>query len=108
MKDKTQGFDASSNIDIERLSRLCRISLSESQSKLVAEELTKMADYTYLRLNAEDSALPFYYPYLQTDMRDDIPRESDIETAKLIIEAAPSSSDGYVAVPKVIKGESEK
>ena len=66
-----------------------------------------MADYTYLRLNAEDSALPFYYSYSKAELREDIPIESDAEMTKLIIDSAPSSSDGYVAVPKVIKQEGE-
>ena len=101
MSDNKKGFDSNKCIDIERLCRLCRISLTEGESEQSAAELKKMADYTYPRLCREDTALPFSYCSAKSEPREDISRNSGV--SEDILSLAPSTSDGYVSVPKVIK-----
>jgi len=101
MSDNEKNFDSGKSIDIERLSRLCRLSLSADEREKSAAELKKMADYTYPRLRSEDSTLPFSYCSAKSEQREDIARDSGIYED--ILALAPSSSDGYVSVPEVIK-----
>ena len=103
MSDNNKSFDANNCIDIERLCRLCRISLSEDEREQSARELKKMADYTYPRLCREDSALPFSYCHAKPELREDVAKDSGI--CEDILSLAPSVSDGYISVPKVIKEE---
>ena len=101
MSDNEKNFDSDKTIDIERLCRLCRLSLSADERAKSAAELKKMADYTYPRLRGEEHTLPFSYCAAKSELREDVAAESEI--AELILALAPSSNDGYVSVPEVIK-----
>ena len=103
MADFKKIFDNTQNIDIERLMRLCRISLSDEKREKYAQELKKMADYTYPRLKCEDASLPFSYCSAEHCMREDIPSSPSAADCELIMSLAPHTSDGYISVPKVIK-----
>ena len=107
MSDNKKSFDANNCIDIERLCRLCRISLSEDEREQSARELKKMADYTYPRLCREDSALPFSYCVAGAKARDDEASLPDVEECKKILALSPSNKEGYISVPKIIKGETK-
>ena len=106
MSDNEKNFASDKQIDIERLCRLCRLSLSDDERATSAAELKKMADYTYPRLCGEEDALPFSYCSAEGEHREDIAVESNM--GELIIALAPTSKDGYVCVPKVIKEESDE
>ena len=101
MSDKEKNFDSTKQIDIERLCRLCRLSLSADEREKSAQELKKMADYTYPRLRGEECALPFSYCSAKSEPREDIAKDSGV--CEDILALAPASVDGYVSVPKVIK-----
>ena len=106
MSDNKKSFDSNKSIDIERLCRLCRISLTERESEQSAAELKKMADYTYPRLCREDTALPFSYCHADGELREDVTTESGI--CEEILALAPCISDGYISVPKVIRDQKEE
>ena len=94
-------------INIQRLARLSRIALTESQEQFARNELEKMADYTYSLIKCEDTSLPFSYSCSSSCMREDTPASLDEEEAKRIIALAPSSIDGYITVPKVIREDNK-
>ena len=106
MSDNEKSFDSDKQIDIDRLCRLCRLSLSADECKQSAAELKKMADYTYPRLRGEGEALPFSYCSAASELREDTPADSEL--SELIIALAPTSSDGYVSVPEVIKEDCDE
>ena len=100
-------INRSHEIDIKRLSRLSRIALSENEEQFAKDELKKMADYTYSLIKNEDTSLPFSYSQAPSCMREDIPTLLDADEAKRIVKLSPSSTDGYISVPKVIKEDNE-
>ena len=106
MSDNKKSFDSQKSIDIERLCRLCRISLTKSESEQSVAELKKMADYTYPRLCFEDTALPFSYFPDDAELREDVAVNSDM--GDQLLSLAPSSCDGYISVPKVIRAQKEE
>ena len=103
MKDNEQKENIKNNIDIDRLSRLCRISLSDEEKLLASSELKKMADYAYLRIKGEDTPLPFSYCHSLDKLREDIPVERDQKDTELIINSAPERCERYITVPNVMK-----
>lgn len=103
MKDEI--FDIEKDIDIDRLARLARFTLSDEERVSLAEELKKMADYTYPRVLSEEKALPFYYVMAQKETREDVAIPTSAEERDMILSNCPSIADGYVRVPQVIKEE---
>lgn len=108
MSDIKKIFDTEQNIDIERLARLCRLSLSDGQIANSARELKKMADYTYPRLRSEDTSLPFSYCSAKSCLREDIAKIPNTKDCELILSLAPSACQGYVSVPRIIKEENDE
>ena len=106
MSDNEKNFDSDKQIDIDRLCRLCRLSLLADEREQSAAELKKMADYTYPRLRGEGDALPFSYCAATSELREDVPADSEL--SEFILALAPSSNDGYVSVPKVIKEDCDE
>ena len=103
MKDEI--FDVEKDIDVDRLARLARFTLTDGERASLAEELKKMADYTYPRLTCEEKALPFIYVLANKDARDDVAIRSSAEDREIMLSSCPSIADGYVRVPQVIKEE---
>ena len=101
--------NAPQSINIDRLASLSRLSLqSEEQRELAAAELKKMADYTYSfigTVECKDDSLPFSYCDAVSNARDDEPVYPNAEECKKILVLSPSSDDGYITVPKIIKGD---
>lgn len=97
-------FDLENCIDI--LAEQMRLSLTSDERTALVQELKKMADYTYPRLMSEEKALPFSYVQSETADREDIAKSTSDDEIQLILSNCPSLSDGHVAVPKIIKGES--
>ena len=99
---------ASDSINIDRLATLSRLSFeSEEQRGIAADELKKMADYTYSLIQCEDTSLPFSYCIAKTSVREDVAHMPDAEECKKILALSASAADGYITVPKIIKGDAE-
>lgn len=96
-------FDMENKIDL--MAEQMRLSLSNGERASFAEELKKMADYTYPRLASEEKALPFSYVQATPSAREDIAISSTPEERELILSCSPSLSGDHVAVPKIIKEE---
>lgn len=105
MSDKTNAFNFESSIDIDRLARLCRLEISDSDRAVATSELKKMADYTYPRVKCDTEVEPFAYDRSSTLPREDIAVQTDRDTRDAILANSPSSRDGYVSVPKIITEE---
>ena len=101
MKNKI--FDVENSID--SLAELTRLTLSAEERGTLARELEKMADYTYPRISATEKALPFSYVVAKEAMREDISKDTPNDEKELILANCPSLTDGFVAVPQVVKGE---
>ena len=101
--------NAPQSINIDRLASLSRLSFeNEEQRELAAAELKKMADYTYSFIDSvkcEGSSLPFSYCVANADSREDEAISPDPEECKKILALSPSNKDGYITVPKIIKGD---
>ena len=99
------------SINIDRLASLSRLSFeNEEQKKLASDELKKMADYTYSLFDfdqSENTALPFSYCVAGAKARDDEASLPDDEECKKILALSPSNKEGYISVPKIIKGETK-
>jgi len=93
------------DINVQRLARLSRIALTKEQETEAARELKKMADYTYSLIRSDDIALPFSYSSAKPSMREDIVAATDTQLCEDIVALAPSSTDGHITVPRVIKEE---
>lgn len=100
MSEKTNNTNI--NIDTQRLSRLARLDIDDSEMQTVARELKKMADYTYPRLIAEDSPLPFSYCASTATPREDVALRIPDAEREAILDASPTARDGYITVPRVI------
>lgn len=103
MKDEI--FDVEKDINIDRLARLARFTLSDDERASLAEELKKMADYTYPRVLSEEKALPFIYVFANKEAREDVAIPTSADQRELILASCPSIAEGYVRVPQVIKEE---
>ena len=107
-KEFDEKFDTNENINIERLARLSRLALSDEQKAESAKELKKMADYVYPRVKTEDASLPFSYCLANSELRADEASALSYEECKKILALAPSSSNGYITVPKIIREADEE
>ena len=101
---------ASQNINIDRLASLSRLSFeNDGQKELAAAELAKMAEYTYsfFENQRDDTVLPFSYCVADNAPREDEPCPRNTEECQKILALSPSNQNGYISVPKIIKGDAE-
>lgn len=102
MSEKGRSTHTDINIDADRLARLSRLDMSEDEKQTAADELKKMADYTYPRLISEDSALPFSYCASSQQPRDDQAIRISAEEREAMLALSPTVCDGYITVPRII------
>jgi len=88
--------------DIENLTELARLEISESEKKEVLKDLTPIIDYINQIDSVKVDAVETKDPFLKNIFRDDdTPHDSELFT-KALLEEAPDEQDGFIKVKKIL------
>lgn len=93
--------------DIEHLSKLARIDISEKEKESLASDLEAILRYVAVLQNAETGNEEFiHFTHLEEGVRDDernaVDENEEAIRAKKLIEAAPGKEKGYVKVKSIL------
>ncbi|MBQ8331882.1 MAG: hypothetical protein IJX94_05240 [Clostridia bacterium] len=89
----------SQTIDIERIARLARLTVSEAEAERLEEELgvlLALADGLYDKADEEGEEGVSLVALRGDEAEESVPRE-------VLLDAAPNSSLGWVTVPRVVE-----
>ena len=93
--------------DIEHLSKLARIDVSEKEKESLASDLEAILRYVATLTEAKTGDEEFiHFSHVQEGMRDDGRKkieEDEIIRSKKLIESAPSQHGGYLKVKSILE-----
>ncbi len=93
--------------EIEQIANLARLELADREKNLYAEQLSAVFDYIEMlnEVDTENVAETCQVTGLENVTRDDVPRSSDDDTRKGLINNFPDSVQGLLKVKAVFNGE---
>jgi aspartyl/glutamyl-tRNA(Asn/Gln) amidotransferase C subunit len=87
--------------DIEKLSELSRLSISESEKESMRKDINSILGYVGAIQEISDKA-PVVTPVLQNVMREDEVTTPPGSYTERLLKEAPETKDGYVVVKKIL------
>lgn len=92
--------------DVEKLAKLSRIELSESEKESVLADLKSILGYVEQIESVSTGEIEMIDEPLRNVMREDgMPHESGAHT-DILLGVAPESQDGYIKVKQILTGDS--
>lgn len=90
--------------EVDTIARLCRLSLTDAQRSAMMEQLSSILGYVEkLRELDTNTVEPTNQATDQVNVsRPDIVEEQDSETTSRLLDAAPATENGGIAVPPVL------